>query len=69
MKAPLKHVVSDTDRYGRVRHYVRLGGRKVRIRETPGTPAFLTAYTAVILGFQALRYAHYEGVKTAVGQR
>lgn len=25
--------------------------------------------TAVILGFQALRYAHYEGVKTAVGQR
>lgn len=42
MKFNLKGVVEDTDRHGNVRIYFRAPGKgKVRIREKPGTPAFL----------------------------
>ncbi len=44
----LKYLVEDVDRHGNVRLYVRRHGRKVRIRETPGTDEFLAAYRAAL---------------------
>ena len=46
----LKHLVEDVDRHGNVRVYVRRHGRKVRIRETPGTEEFLAAYRTALGG-------------------
>jgi hypothetical protein len=43
------YLISDTDRHGNVRLYVRKPGcTKVRIREEPGTEAFFAAYTAAL---------------------
>lgn len=44
MDVPLKYLSQEPDRYGTVRLYVRRYGRKIRIREVPGSPAFLKAY-------------------------
>mgnify|MGYP000352521939 CR=1 FL=1 len=45
MKVDFPHLIADTDRHGNVRYYYRLKGKpKVRIRGTPGTPAFQQAY-------------------------
>ncbi len=44
----LKYTVEDTDRHGNVRVYVRRQGRKIRIRETPGTDEFMLAYRAAL---------------------
>ena len=38
------YLISDCDRYGTRRYYVRRFGRKVRIRATPGTETFARAY-------------------------
>ncbi len=57
----LKYLVEDVDRHGTVRIYYRRHGRKVRIRETPGTDEFMTAYrTALESGFRT------EAVKSTV---
>ncbi len=40
----LRYVVEDVDRHGNVRIYLRRRGRKVRIRERTGSPAFLERY-------------------------
>ena len=51
MRIDLKYVVEDTDRHGNVRLYVRVPGKKkIRIRERPGTPAFMDAYNEAISG-------------------
>ena len=51
MKIHLQYVVEDVDRHGNVRIYVRPPGqRKVRIREMPGTDAFMAAYLAAMAG-------------------
>lgn len=51
MKIRLQYVVEDVDRHGNVRIYVRPPGkRKVRIREMPGTDAFMAAYLAAMAG-------------------
>lgn len=40
-----KYLISDTDRHGNKRWYVRKPGqRKIRLREEPGTPEFVVAY-------------------------
>lgn len=44
MKCDLPYLVSDPDRHGNPRLYVRRHGRKIRIREESGTAAFLRAY-------------------------
>jgi len=47
----LKYIVIDIDRYGQARVYVRRAGRKkVRLNETPGTPAFMEEYRAALEG-------------------
>jgi hypothetical protein len=43
MKTNLPYLRPDRDRYGVMRYYVRRHGRKIRIREKPGTDAFLRA--------------------------
>jgi hypothetical protein len=51
MKIRLQYVIEDVDRFGNVRIYVRQPGRrKVRIREMPGTDAFMAAYLAAMAG-------------------
>lgn len=50
MKVALRYLHRDRDRHGNVRLYVqRKGGRKIRIRETPGTDAFLVAYRLALI--------------------
>lgn len=46
----LKFLKEDVDRHGNVRVYFRRGGRKTRIRETPGTPEFLERYRQLLAG-------------------
>lgn len=50
-KFRLPHIHQYRDRHGKVRRYLRLPGRKkVPLSGTPGTDAFLAAYTAAISG-------------------
>src|SRR6266436_5829038 len=49
MQIRFKHLVEDRDRYGNIRLYVRVPGRrKVRIRAQFGTDAFIAAYNAAV---------------------
>jgi integrase len=49
MTIRLKYLIEDIDANGNVRIYFRRRpGRKVRIREAPGTPAFMVRYTALL---------------------
>jgi integrase len=53
MRVRLKGVVSDIDRHGNVRHYYRAPGRaKVRLRQPPGSAAFLAEYRAAVEGMK-----------------
>lgn len=46
VKIRLKHIVSDIDRHGNVRRYVRIPGmKKIRLKSEPGTTAFQEEYT------------------------
>jgi integrase len=44
----LDYLEHDEDRHGNPRVYVRRNGKRIRIRETEGTPAFAKAYTAAV---------------------
>ena len=59
MQMRFKYLVEDVDRYGNVRLYVRMPGRrKVRLRANFGTDEFLAAYAAAVAGhLQAPRQA------------
>jgi len=48
MKVDLRYIMTDVDRHGLRRIYVRRNGRKIRLRETPGTPEFMRAYNEAI---------------------
>ena len=48
MRLDLPYLMADTDRHGTRRLFVRRNGRKVRIREKPGSAAFAAAYTAAL---------------------
>jgi hypothetical protein len=51
------YLKSDPDRHGNERLYIRRHDRKIRLRETPGTPAFITEYDT---GLKSLEKAHRE---------
>jgi len=55
MKVRYPFLVEDKDRHGNVRVYFRRDGRKVRIRETPGSPEFSTVYAALVAGAAPVR--------------
>ena len=44
VRANFPYLISDRDRHGVVRYYVRRHGRKIRIREKLGSEAFVAAY-------------------------
>ena len=48
MDLHLPYIYQDMDRRGNRRLFVRRYGRKIRIREKLGTPAFLTAYNSAV---------------------
>ena len=50
MKLQFRYLVEEPDRHGNVRLYVRRHGKRVRIREQPGTPEFMAAYNAAMSG-------------------
>jgi integrase len=62
MMLDFPYLKSDPDRHGNDRLYVRRHDRKVRLRETPGTPAFIAEYDA---GLKALERAYSERNGTA----
>jgi integrase len=45
MRLDFPYLMADFDRHGNRRFYVRRHGRKIRLREKPGTEAFAQAYT------------------------
>src|SRR5579883_1618033 len=50
-KAELKFLIEDVDRHGNVRLYFRRKGHaKVRLRQPPGTDAFMKEYRALVEG-------------------
>jgi len=50
-KVDLNYTYEDTDRHGNVRLYVRRPGmKKVRLRQTPGTPEFIEEYRDALAG-------------------
>lgn len=51
MRADFPYLIPDRDRHGVVRYYVRRHGRKIRIREKPGTEAFALAYAEALAAF------------------
>lgn len=48
VKLDLPYLSAETDRNGKDRLYVRRNGRRVRIREAPGTAAFARAYAEAV---------------------
>ena len=48
MRLNLPYLVTDTDRHGNERIYVRLNGRKVRLRDPIGSTAFVDAYKSAL---------------------
>src|ERR1700692_3816746 len=48
MKIDLDYLKSDPDRHGNERLYVRRHDKKIRLREKPGTAAFITEYHAAL---------------------
>lgn len=51
MRIRLRYLSEDKDRHGNARLYVRREGqKKIRIREAPGTEAFMAAYHAALTG-------------------
>jgi integrase len=51
----LKYVMSDTDRHGNRRHYVRRHGVKIRLPGAPGSAEFMAAYDAALKGGKPVR--------------
>ena len=48
METDLPYLSRDPDRHGNPRIYVRRKGKRIRIKEPEGTPAFAKAYSAAV---------------------
>jgi integrase len=53
MRVHYRHVIEDQDRHGNVRVYYRRDGRKIRIAEQPGSPAFAARVAELAAQFDA----------------
>ncbi len=62
MKLDLPYLMTDTDRHGNRRLFVRRSGRKIRLRQAPGTTEFARAYSEAL---EALDGPAPEGRHTA----
>ena len=61
VRLDLPYLMSDDDRHGNHRLYVRKNGRKIRLREKPGTEAFAQAYADALHAIE-----HGDGVRHAI---
>ncbi len=52
MRLDLPYLMSDHDRHGNRRLYARKNGRKIRLREKPGTEAFVQAYADALTAIE-----------------
>lgn len=52
MRVRYRYLVGDRDRHGNVRIYYRRAGRKIRIREEPGSAAFAARYAELAAMFE-----------------
>jgi len=52
MLLDLPYLLSDPDRHGNPRLYVRRHGKRIRIKEQPGTPEFLAAYGSAVVALE-----------------
>lgn len=55
MKTDLPYLERDEDRHGNPRVYARRHGRRIRIRQSEGTPAFAIAYSDAIMALEPRR--------------
>jgi integrase len=65
MRATFPYLIPDRDRYGVMRYYVRRHGRKIRIREKPGTEGFHLAYAEAMLALDPTAAEQREVLKHA----
>jgi hypothetical protein len=65
MRANFPYLIPDRDRYGVMRYYVRRHGRKIRIREKPGTEGFHLAYAEAMLALDPTAAEQREVLKHA----
>jgi len=65
----LKYIVEEWDRHGNLRVYFRRNGKRIRIREKPGTPEFFARYQELIRPAErAQRIADEESFRWLVEQ-
>jgi integrase len=65
VRANFPYLISDRDRHGVTRYYVRRRGRKIRIREKLGTDAFIEAYSEALRALDPRAADHREAIKHA----
>lgn len=65
MRIDFPYLASDRDRHGNRRYYVRRYGRKVRLREAPGTEAFAQAYAGALRAIDPKAANEQEALKHA----
>jgi hypothetical protein len=66
MRIDLPYLMPDQDRHGNLRIYVRRNGRKIRLREKPGTEAFTRAYSDALHALDVDRPPETPALKSAV---
>ena len=73
VKPDIPNLVNEPDRYGNDRLYIRVKvGRRVRrerIKETPGTPEFLSACADALVDVESARSVAYHAAWAAVHDR
>ena len=63
----LPYLSTEYDRHGNLRLYVRKHGRRIRLREAPGTEAFATAYAAALAALDRQPEPKVEQARAASG--
>lgn len=65
MRVEYPYLMADTDRHGSRRYYVRRHGRKIRIRERPGTEGFALAYGEALRALDGDGPLHRQPMRSA----
>ena len=64
METDLPYLSRDPDRHGNPRIYVRRKGKRIRIKEPEGTPAFAKAYSAAVAKLEGQGPARVKALPT-----
>lgn len=65
MRVNFPYLMADSDRHGNRRFYVRRHGRKVRLRDSPGTEAFAQAYSDALRALDPRAANHRDALRAA----